>query len=142
MFLLVIVSECSYISTCRLLSQWATTLKIKIQWSMLVLYKAKINIMISLKSSCLDRYSHLALNSNRSLTHSPAVQHILFFSVVIYNYLIVVLWLSIKKKRKVPRLHLMQMGEMAGVPVGKKGITTFVIDVWHHFKHYFSFICG
>jgi hypothetical protein len=99
MFLLVIVSECSYISTCRLLSQWATTIKIKIQWSMLVLYKAKINIMISLKSSCLDRYSHLALNSNRSLTHSPAVQHILFFSVVIYNYLIVVLWLSIKKKK-------------------------------------------
>jgi hypothetical protein len=24
------------------------------------------------------------------------------------------------------------MGEMAGVPVGKKGIATFVIDVWHH----------
>jgi hypothetical protein len=34
-----------------------------------------------------------------------------------------------KKKRKVPRFHLMQMGEMAGVPVGKKGIATFVIDV-------------
>jgi len=34
-----------------------------------------------------------------------------------------------KKNKKVPRLHLMQMGEMAGVPVGKKGMATFVIDV-------------
>ena len=34
-----------------------------------------------------------------------------------------------KKNAMVPRLHLMQMGETAGVPVGKKGIATFVIDV-------------
>ena len=64
------VSKWSDISACGLLFQWAST--IKIQLSMLVLYKADIII----SSECnlfLPWHSwkiiHLALNNNNSLTH-------------------------------------------------------------------------
>jgi hypothetical protein len=66
------VSEWSYMSTRRMLFQWANT--IKIQPSVLVYDKANLIIIISLKINlfspwCSWKIAELALNNNHSLTH-------------------------------------------------------------------------
>ena len=79
------VSEWGDMSIRGLLFQWAST--IKIQLSVFVYYKADL-IVISLKINLFSpwyswKIAELALNNNRSLTHSP-----IFFYFIIHNVFI------------------------------------------------------